>query len=326
MKKLTFGKGFTLLLLLVLVLPITACSPAAESFTVGIVNPAASMDPAIDAFKANMTERGYIEGENITYMYSGPLGADAATLDAEVQKFVDAKVDLIFSLATPGTAAAQRVTAGTGVPVVYTPISDPVGAGFAASYTAPGGNMTGVRVGGFVPKNLEWLVTIAPDIKKVYAPYNPKDQAAVYGRDLLIETAAGFGVEIVAPEAASADDIPGMIAEMPEDIDAIFILTDSMILSRVADFVAVSQERQIPLSSFSYSQVTAGTLMAYGPNFAFTGNQAARLADQVLQGADPGTLPVEEGEYFLYLNQAVADQIGITFPDSALSAATEIVR
>jgi putative ABC transport system substrate-binding protein len=229
-------------------------------------------------------------------------------------------------LAIPGTAAAFKVTAGTDIPVVYTPISDPVGAGFAESYTNPGGNMTGIRVGGFVPKNLEWLTVIAPDTKKVYAPYNPKDQAAVYGRDLLFETAAKFGIEVVSPEAASADDIPAMLAEMPEDVDAIFILTDSMILSRIDDFVLVSKERKIPVTSFSFGQVNAGAVMAFGPNFVATGSQAAGLADQILKGADAGSLPVEESEYFLYLNQAVANELGITLPDQALNAAEEIVR
>jgi len=273
-----------------------------------------------------MAEKGFIEGENVTYIYNGPLGPDAAKLEAEVQSFVDAKVDLVLALATPGTVAAQKMTSGTGIPVVFTPISDPLGAGFVESINEPGGNMTGVRNGGFTPKNLEWLKTIVPDIKKIYAPYNPNDKSAIFARGLLLETAAKLNIEVVTPEVATADDIPGVLAEMPDDIDAIFCLSDSMILSRVADIVAFANERKIPVSAVSRPHVEAGTLMGFGSEFNTVGRQTANVAAQVLNGADPATLPVEESEYFLFLNQKTADLLGITFPDEALKAAAGIIR
>ena len=174
------------------------------------------MEPVLQGFKEGMAEKGFVEGENVTYIYNGPLGADAAVLEAEVQSFVDAKVDLVLALATPATVAAQKVTDGTGIPVVFTPISDPLGAGFVESINQPGGNMTGVRNGGFTPKNLEWLKTIVPSIEKIYAPYNPKDKSAIFAKGLLLETAAKLGIEVIMPEIATADDIPGFLLKCPK--------------------------------------------------------------------------------------------------------------
>ena len=319
-------KLISILIAVIITLLITSCAPAKKTYTIGVVSPAASMEPVLQGFKEGMAEKGFIEGENVTYIYNGPLGPDAAKLEAEVQSFVDAKVDLVLALATPGTVAAQKMTSGTGIPVVFTPISDPLGAGFVESINEPGGNMTGVRNGGFTPKNLEWLKTIVPDIKKIYAPYNPNDKSAIFARGLLLETAAKLNIEVVTPEVATADDIPGVLAEMPDDIDAIFCLSDSMILSRVADIVAFANERKIPVSAVSRPHVEAGTLMGFGSEFNTVGRQTANVAAQVLNGADPATLPVEESEYFLFLNQKTADLLGITFPDEALKAAAGIIR
>ncbi len=291
-------KFASMLFLSIMLLPFTACAPKAKSYTIGVVSPASSMELVLQGFKEGMAERGFVEGENVTYIYNGPLGADYEKLEAEAQSFVDAKVDLILALATPGTKAVQKVTAGTGVPVVFTPISDPIGAGFVETINRPGGNMTGVRNGGFTPKNLEWLKIIVPSIDKIYAPYNPNDQSALFALGLLLETAKKLDIEVVTPEVESADGIPNIIAEMPEDIDAIFCMSDSMILSRVADFAAVGIERKIPVTAVSLAHVEAGILMSFGSEFNTVGRQTANVAAQILNGAAPATLPVEELSIF----------------------------
>lgn len=316
----------TLALALFILIPMAGCAPKPETFTVGIVSPAESMEAVIQGFKDGMADKGYVEGENITYLYNGPLGADAATLEAEVKSFVEAEVDLIYALATPGALAAKNATAGTDIPVVFAPISDPIGIGLVTSMTAPGGNMTGVRSGTFVGKELEWLHRIVPEMDKIFAPYNPNDSAAIYGLDQLLETAETFGIEVVAPEVATPEEVPVALANMPEDIDALFMLTDSMILSRISDFVAVGLEKKLPVTSINIGMVKAGALIAYGPEFNSVGWQCSRLADQILRGTDPATLPSEDADYFLYLNQATATSIGIEFPDEALKAAEEIIR
>ena len=72
--------------------------------------------------------------------------------------------------------------------------------------------------------------------------------------------------------------------------------------------------------------VKAGALIAYGPEFNSVGWQCSRLADQILDGVDPATLPSEDADYFLYLNQATSTSIGVEFPDEVLKAAEEIIR
>ena len=319
-------KTTMLLIALLMVLPLAACTPKAESYTIGVVSPASSMELVLAGFKEGMAERGFVEGENVTYLYNGPLGPDAEKLEAETQIFVDMEVDLILALATPGTRAVQKVTEGTGIPVAFTPISDPLGAGFVESLTRPGGNMSGVHNGGFTVKNLEWLLIIDPGIEKIYAPYNPNDQSALFARGLLLETAEKLGVEVITPEVVNPEGIPDVIAAMPDDIDAIFCMSDSMILSHVPDFAAAGIERKIPVTAVSRAHVEAGALMGFGSEFNTVGRQTANVASQLLNGADPATLPVEESEYFLYINQNTANAIDLETPDVALNAAAGIIR
>lgn len=314
----------TILLIITLTLSLSACAPAQKNTTIGIVTPASSMEAVIVSIKTGMAEYGYIEGENITYLYNGPKTGD--DLDAEASALVAQNVDLLIGLATPGALAAQRAVAGTEIPVVYAPISDPVGAGLAQSITAPGNNMTGVKSADFVPKELEWLLLVVPDTKTIYAPYNPEDGGAVYGYNLLVDAAENLNVKLIAPKIYSADDVLNELQNIPSEVDAIFMQTDSLILSQIDAFVATSHEKKLPLTSINYSQVEAGALLSYGPEFGSVGQQMALLIDQVLRGADAGALPVEDASYHLYLNQKVAKQLGITIPNEVLKAAEEIIR
>jgi len=314
------------LLIAILILPtLSACSSSTpESFTIGIVTTASSMEAVIVGIKEGMTEYGYVEGENIVYLYNGPKTGDALT--AELAALVDADVDLLISLATPAALAAQKAVAGTDIPVLYSPISDPVGIGLANSITSPGNNMTGIKSADFVPKELEWLVLIFPETDKVFAPYNPNDAGSVYGLNLLKEAADTLRIKLITPEIGSSEDISAVLDEMPDDVDAIFMLTDSLILSNIDAFVVAASENKLPLTSINKDQVEAGALLAYGPEFGSVGRQSAHFVDQIIKGANAGSLPVEDANYQLFVNQKVANQLGITIPDEVLKAAEDIIR
>ncbi len=317
-------KAIFLLLATLLTINLSACKPAPKTVVIGIVAPASSMEAVIAGIKTGMAEYGYSEGDNIRYIYNGPKTGTA--LAEEANALVAQDVDLLVGLATPGALAAQKAVAGTNIPVVYAPISDPVGVGLANSITVPGNNMTGVKSADFVPKELEWLLFLVPEIKTVYAPYNPDDGGAVYGHNLLVEAAEKLQLTLIEPEIHSPEDITKALENIPPDVDAIFMETDSLVLSHIDDFIATSREKKLPLSTINLSRVEAGALLAYGPEFNAVGQQVARLIELVISGSDAGSLPVEDANYYLYLNQKTAKELGISIPQEALKAAEEIIR
>ena len=97
---------------------LTACGSGQKIYTIGVVNIVPALDSTLVGFKEGMTELGYIEGENVTYIYEGAT-VDMSKLDSVVQGLVAEDVDLILSVTTPATQAAQRATAGTDIPVLF---------------------------------------------------------------------------------------------------------------------------------------------------------------------------------------------------------------
>jgi putative tryptophan/tyrosine transport system substrate-binding protein len=314
------------ILLIITGLLLSGCGSAApKTYTIGILNPSPNQETTIKGFKEGMTELGYVEGKNVTYVYQGPAAADK--LDAVAQDLVKAKVDLILSITSPATQATQKATAGTAIPVLFIPITDPVGAGFVKSLTQPGGNLTGVAGGTPEGKRLEWLLQVAPTIKQIYIVYNPKNPSPVQSLKAVSEAAAKLGVKLITREIGTTDEAMAAFNEIPQEADAIFLLPDSMVTARSAGIYKIANELKLPTSDPNVTTVNQGALTAYGINFeACAKKQAARLANQILRGTKPADLPVEMAELSSAINLKTAQAIGIDIPDATLRQANTVVR
>jgi len=312
---------------IVLVLLLTACvsAPQNKTYTIGVINLSQNLDDIVMSFKEGMTNLGYIEGKNITYIYGGPVSVDK--LDAVAQELVEADVDLILSMTTPATQAAQKATAGTAIPVLFIPVTDPVGAGVVASLTKPGGNTTGITYTTQEGKRLEWLLQVAPTIEQIYVVYNSKDQSPVSALKSVSETATQFDVELLTREASTPEEITAAFKNIPQEADAIFFLPDSVVNVQIMDWLKIAKELKLPTSGSNVQLVGDGALTAYGVDLVVSARvQAARLASQILQGDKPADLPVETAEFFSAINLKTAQSIGLDIPDATLRQANIIVR
>jgi putative ABC transport system substrate-binding protein len=290
------------------------------------MNVAPALDSTLAGFKEGMTELGYVEGQSIRYLYDG-LTPEMEKLPAAAQTLVAAKVDLILTITTPATLAAKAATAGTGLPVVFAIVTDPVGAGIVNSMPHPGGNITGVTFDPQERRRLEWLVRIAPEIQKIYVPFNPKDKSPVLALKVARQAAAKLGVELITREAHDTATLNDAVSNMPAEVDAVFLLPDSLTTTRIADLVASATQRNLPMSVPNISNVkNSSVLTSFGVDLPLCGKQAARLADQIFKGARPADLPVETAEFFLAVNLKSAKTIGLTIPTEILSQADIIVR
>jgi len=293
--------------------------------TIGFVNIAPVLDPVIEGFKDGLAELGYVEGEDVTYIYAGAT-KNINELGPATQKLLDAEVDLIVALSVVTAQAAKQVTAGTEVPVIFVPASDPIGSGIVDSLSRPGGNMTGITRPELGTQGIEWLVKVAPTVKRVYIPYNPEDQAPAISLAVIEAGAGELGLELVTQEARNDEEITAALETIPDDVDGIFLLPDNLVVSRIDDVAKAAIDHSLPLASQTGAEVEAGALVAYGFDFRAMGKQAARLADQIFLGADPAELPVETAEYFLTINLKTAEAIELDIPDTLLRQADHLVR
>jgi putative ABC transport system substrate-binding protein len=296
-----------------------------KTYTIGVVNLTPVLEDTVTGFKESMAELGYIEGENITYIYEGSTG-DIGKLDPVAQDLVEADVDLILSITTPATQAAQRATTDTDIPVVFVPVTDPVGAGLVDSLQKPGGNITGVTFGVQEGRRLEWLIQIAPAIEQIYIPYNPEDRSAVLALETASATATKLGVELITHEVHNLEEVMAAIENIPEEADAVFILPDGLVAARLSELIEVANKLKLPTSGPSDPSIEQGALTVYGTREDASAKQAARLANQILRGVKPADLPVETAEFYLAINLKTAEALGLDIPDEILRQADTVVR
>jgi putative ABC transport system substrate-binding protein len=316
--------GFIISLMVLVGMALAGCSPAKPNLiTIGVVNGTPVLDPILQDFKASMVELGYIEGENVEYVYEGPP-AKIEDLDGVVARVLEHDVNLILSLSTPATQAAKRGTEGMNIPVVFAPVTDPVAAGIVESWEQPGGNITGVSTGLSEGRRLEWLIDVDPIIKRIYVPHNPDDGSSKVALSFVKDAAEKLGVELVIHEVHSPEDVQAAIHNIPADVDAFFMLPDSLVTAAVEDIIQLSIEKHLPMSPAGASDVKAGGLISL--NHPAIARQAAGLADLILQGVAPKDLPIETAEFALVLNLQTAQAIGLVIPDSILRQTDEIIR
>lgn len=297
-----------------------------KTYTVGVANVLPTLEQTLVGFKEGMTELGYIEGKSIRYIYDGPT-TDMSKLSATAQTLLAAKVDLILSITTPATKAVKQTTAGIGPPVVFAVVTDPVGAGIVDSMQHPGGHITGVAFGIQEARRLEWLLRIAPNIKHIYVPFNPNDQSPVLSLKMVRAAAAKLGVELIEREIPNLETLNDAVLNIPPEADAVFLLPDSLVTTRLPDLVMSATNRHLPTSSSNVLTVTQRrVLTSFGFDQNLYGKQAARLADQIFKGAKPADLPVEMAEFYLAINLKVAKTIGLAIPDEILRQADIITR
>lgn len=305
---------------------LSGCGGASQpkTFTIGIVNLAASLEEIVNGFKAGLAEAGYVEGQNVTYIYDGPVAPDA--LSALYESLKAKKVDLVYSVGTAATAQAKKSLEGTSIPVVFAPVTDAVKSGFVADLLKPGGNLTGVQIGNVIPKRLEWLTVIAPGVKRIYIVHNPNDNGSVQGLAALNAAAPTFKVELEVHEARTPDEIVAAIGAVPDNVDALFVLSAVTIVAHVDAFVQAANSHKLPLATSNITDLEVGALTAFGVEDDTLGREAARLAAQVLRGVKPADLPVETTDSVLGLNLKTADLIGLNIPDTIIRQAKVVVR
>ncbi len=292
---------------------------------IGVLNHASVAEDSIRGFKDFMSENGYIESEDITYLYKGPVAQK--NLEIEARSLVDQGIDILLSITMPATVAAVKAGVDKDVPVLFAPNSNPVDAGLVQSMEHPGGNITGVSFWIQEDKRLEWLKRIVPGAKRILVPYMEWDKSPRIDIENIEGSARKLGIEIVQRPINDSLNIENAAQDIPEGIDAVFIPADALIESNAPPvFVKYAMQRNIPVSSPQSFGFSSGALFAYGFVQYDTGRQGARMALLILDGANPGELPVEMAETKLMINLKTAKELGMEIPAEIISKADMIIR
>lgn len=298
----------------------------AEEVTVAVTaiveHPA--LDAARDGIKEALSEAGYKEGENLTFVYESAQG-NPGTAAQIARQFVGDAPNVIVPISTPSAQAV--VSATRDIPVVFTAVSDPLGAELIKDMQKPGGNVTGLSDMSPVADHVALIKEITPNAKSIGFIYNTAEANSVSTLAALKAEAEKAGLTIVESVATKSAEVQGAARALVGRVDAIYIPTDNTIVSAFEAAVGVAEEAKIPLYAGDTDSVNRGALAALGFNYFDVGKQTGEIVVRVLKGEKPGDIPVRVAAGTdLVINKKAAAKMGVTFPESITSRATKTIE
>ncbi|MCM2396357.1 ABC transporter substrate-binding protein [Rhizobium sp. S95] len=298
----------------------------AEDVTVAVTaiveHPA--LDAARDGIKEALAEAGYKDGENLKFVYESAQG-NPGTAAQIARQFVGDAPTVIVPISTP---SAQAVVAATrDIPVVFTAVSDPLGAQLVKDMEKPGGNVTGLSDMSPVADHIALIKEITPNAKSIGFIYNSAEANSVSTLAALKAEAEKAGLTVVESVATKSAEVQGAARALVGRADVIYIPTDNTIVSAFEAAVGVAEEAKIPLFAGDTDSVSRGALAAIGFNYFDVGKQTGEIVVRVLKGEKPGDIPVRVAAGTdLVINKAAAAKMGVTFPESITKRATKTIE
>ncbi|WP_207481371.1 ABC transporter substrate-binding protein [Arenibaculum pallidiluteum] len=282
-----------------------------------------SLDAVREGVRAKLREAGYTEGRDLRVEYQSAQG-NPATASQIARQFVGMNPAVIVPIATP---SAQAVVAATrDVPVVFSAVTDPVGAQLVRDMAKPGGNVTGVSDFPPVADHLKLIAEILPGAKRIGVPYNPGDANSVSLLKHLKELAAPLGLTVVEATANRTAEVPAAGRSLLGKADAIYTMLDNTVISALESLILVANQNRMPIFSGDVESVNRGTIASIGFDYGDIGRQTGEIVVRVIKGEKPGAIPVAlAAKRDLVVNPKAAATQGVTLPQAVLARASRVV-
>jgi putative ABC transport system substrate-binding protein len=286
------------------------------------------------AFPTTLREKGFISGKNLVIEWRQADG-DVTKLRAQADALVATGPDVIVAGGTPSVVAAMQAT--RTIPIVFPGVGDPVGKGIVASLAKPGGNVTGMAVNTGNPKMWQMLKDVAPHLKRVSGlsnalnSYGMQDVAALRAKatEALRVEAATVGLDYTPMRISTQDEIEPAMARLAAEGDAgIVIFTDQTLIDWREPIMAAALRHRLPTVCSQWFQwAEAGCVLTYGEDWTAMRRGAALQIAQILRGAKPADIPVEQPTTFrLVVNARSAKALGLTIPVPVSVIADEVIE
>jgi putative tryptophan/tyrosine transport system substrate-binding protein len=279
------------------------------------------------AFHQGLQQLGWTVGRNVQIDHRWGAG-DAERYRKFAAELVALAPDVILAIGAITVGPLQQ--ASRSVPIVFTDVTDPIGAGFVASMARPGGNATGFILFeyGISGKWLELLKQIDPGIKRAAILRDPTLIASTSQFAAIQSIAPSLGVELSPIGTRNADDIEKAVTQFARGSNGgmIVVTGTSAIMHRKLIISLAARHRLPAVYPFRY-YVADGGLISYGPDNIVSYRRAAGYVDRILKGEKPSDLPVQAPtKYELVINLKTAKALGLEIPATVLARADEVIE
>lgn len=329
MKKTNMKKFIAAAVALCMTLSLTACGsseqPAPEqndngvTYKVGICNYVddASLNQIVDNIRDRLAELGAAENVNFEIFYDN-CNADSTVLTQIIADFMVDEVDLMVGVATPVAVQMQADTADSGIPVVFSAVSDPVSAGLVGSLEAPGSNLTGTSDYLDTASIMNLIFAAQPDADKIGLLYDQGQDSSATPIAAAKAYLDSKGIAYVERTATTVDEV--MLAAdalVADGVDAVFTPTDNTIMTAELSIYETFIAAGIPHYTGADSFALNGAFLGYGVDYANLGRETAEMvADILLNHADPASTPVRTFDNgTATVNTETCEALGLDFAE-----------
>lgn len=281
-----------------------------EKFKIGIVQIVEhpSLDQIRTTFIDELAALGYDESKvEIDYQNAQNEMSNVTSI---CQKFVGDEVDMIVAIATPSAQGAAAAT--TDIPIIFSAVTDPLSAQLVETMDAPGGNCTGTSDAIPVEKIFALADELTPGMQSYGFIYNLSEVNSVS----VIEQCKAYldskGISYEEATVANVGELTTAVESLIGKVDAFFSPIDNTVASGMVTVAEIAKNNGIPYYVAADTMVADGGLATVGVDYVQLGKQTASMAVEVLEGADPATMPVQIMEnYATVVNNETADALGV---------------
>ena len=287
----------------------------------------ASVLKQIEAFRQQLHDLGWVEGQSLTIEYRDAEGK-LDRLYPLASELVNLNVDVIVTVDTPPTQAAKRAT--STIPIVVAVSADPVGAGLVKSSAHPGGNTTGLSLlaPGTDQKTLEILKEIIPTVKRVCMIVDPQNRGMMLRVEAIKIVGIKLDIEFRPIPVLSIEELRTELMNLSNSPPDALMVLSPIYAAYGKEILDFAEKTKVPICFDTIGLIRQpGALFSYGTDIAALFRKAAIFVDKILKGSAPADLPVEQATTFdLAINLKTAKALGLTVPLSVLARANEVVE
>jgi ABC-type uncharacterized transport system substrate-binding protein len=282
-------------------------------------------DPQMKRLHSGLRELGYEEGKNLFIFYRYAEGKPERVADLAAALLRE-KPDLV--LAFGGDVAPYAVKATSTIPIVFVSSADPVQLGLVASLARPGGNATGITLllDDTASKRLEFLKEAVPRVQRAAFLWNPDhpDNELREAR----RAAQGLDMRLEFVEMRNSSGLDAALRSVTDaGADALYVVSSRQTVLNIPRIIDFTTRNRLPLAAGWGAWARAGGLLSYGPDVNDMIRRVTTYLDNILKGAKPADLPVQQPTRFeLVINAKAAKTLGLEIPPTLLARADEVIE
>lgn len=278
--------------------------------------------PALDALLRGFMD--HLQSKEMPVKYNVHIAnGDQALNQSIARSIADENPDLVLTISTPSSQACFKTL--PHATILFSAVTDPVGAGLLQSLSKPGPRITGMTDMSPIEPQIKLITVLVHQLKTIGVIYNDNESNSVSLVKIIEEDCAKQGINLVKKVANSGEEVASAAQSLVGQCDAIYVPADNTVVSVIETVARICAKNRLPLFAADVDSIPRGAIVTLAIDYYNMGKQTGRMAERILKGEAPSSMPVESLEDLrIHVNTKAAEMMGVELPVDLLQAADVI--